>query len=209
MNNDGNSIIGEKEFDLSPIYNNIMLSDIVYKSNNTMRFNKLKLIDQDSISTHMHNVTVIFMRISVLLNLDKNTRDKLVNHCILHDLCETQLGDIHTNIKKVLNKYSNGLVSKLEEQIETEIHNYLGVCEEYRELTEYERKLFKIADYTDILLKINSEIQLGNMNIYDEVYKPINELLDNIMICGDFDVIYSKLITPIRERIHQRVSMAR
>jgi len=163
----------------------IKFSKKVYSLTTLIRYaTRIKILNE-SVAAHCHQVALISLKLyeqykdEIKLNLEK-----MLAMSIIHDLAESELGDIPFPLKNS-NKTINTLIEKEEEIV---IQNLLGkkysnIFNEFAKKETIESILVNLADEISAHIYSIEELSLGNINIkeiFDETSSRIQKSLNEI-----------------------------
>lgn len=144
------------------------LSDIV-------RYNTRAKITNENVAEHSFYVSIEAMRICNMLKLDNETKLKVLESALVHDVPEALSVDVPYNIKKDYPDIT-GILQNIEIQ---ELKRHIPELEkDYAEYVEHEENkdliyyIVKLADTISVVQYSYKEIQLGNKTEeMSEIYK--------------------------------------
>lgn len=127
----------------------------------------------ESVAEHTFRVAFIAMLLS---EIEKCSTQKVLKMSLLHDLPESQVGDLtkrsrnYRNKKKIEKKAAQKILKNLPEKLKKE---YMRLWEEYREGRTREAKLVKYADKLEMLLQAKEYAEQGydTSDFWKEEYK--------------------------------------
>lgn len=153
-----------------------------YALSNMMRYNHRLHLQKESVATHSFFVSLFCLKIMAKLNLDNETKLRILILSILHDVPENKTSDIPYDVKQ---EYPE--IRKILEKIEKEY--FLEKWPEYANIIFYpttlEKTILDLADVYSVYQFCLSEIILGNkskkiLEIKEDAVSRINSLSNKL-----------------------------
>lgn len=153
-----------------------------YSMKKLIRYNNKNRITDEDIAQHSYFVSLFCLKIFSKLDLDLETKYKILVKSILHDTSEIELSDIPYDIKK-----NHPEIKKIMESLENEYYKenwkeYLDIVNDDNKIVEY---IVKLADVYSVRQYSLNEITLGNNDneinqIYEDSFKRIKNEIQKI-----------------------------
>jgi len=121
----------------------------------TKRYHMVNTIKEESVAEHSFNV----VNLVLILSEGKASRS-LILAALTHDMGETAIGDIPSQIKKMLSFEAREELCAKEQEAIDRIHPHI-----HANIDADEKHLLEICDNLDGLLKCIDELKMGNQHI--------------------------------------------
>ena len=145
--------------------------DLAREAAGVARYHTARLIHGESVGEHSFNVCNL-----ILLMTNGEASRALLIAALTHDMGEPAVGDVPSPIKKMMPDTVKVIMNCMEEAAVRVIHPHTPT------ISDVEKKLLKLADNLDGLLKCRDELRLGNRNIRtigDRYVQYIQELTEH------------------------------
>lgn len=120
------------------------------------RYHQVRIIHPETVAEHSFNL----VNLMIMLTEGKVSRNCIING-LLHDMGEWAVGDIPSNIKRLLSKEAKDLIATKEEEAIAKVQPSVAMLA----CTDDERHLIDLCDKLDGLLKCTEELKMGNQHI--------------------------------------------